>query len=130
MKTHTTLGYQMLFSSSRPLFKMTATIAIQHHEKWNGTGYPNGLKSEEIHIAGRLSAIADVFDALDSQRCYKKNWLLENTLALFKEQRSQHFDPHLIDILFEHWDDFLMLRYQFFNESSSDPLKFIENNKF
>jgi putative two-component system response regulator len=113
MKTHTTLGYQMLLSSTRPLFKMAATIALEHHEKWNGSGYPKGLKAEEIHIAGRVSAVADVFDALDSPRCYKKNWPLENTLALIKDQRGQHFDPELVDVLFANLDDFLKLRNQF-----------------
>jgi putative two-component system response regulator len=113
MKTHATLGYQMLISSSRPLFKMAATIAHQHHEKWNGSGYPIGLKGEEIHIAGRLSAIADVFDALDSKRCYKSNWQLDDTLAFFTEQRGQHFDPTLVDIFFANMDEFLMLRNQF-----------------
>lgn len=122
MKTHAELGYQMLVSSTstRPLFKMAATIAHEHHEKWNGTGYPRGLKGEEIHIAGRLSAIADVFDALDSRRCYKKNWQLEDSLALFKEQRGQHFDPDLVDLLFANMDDFLMLRAQFLSPASDE----------
>jgi putative two-component system response regulator len=113
MKTHAALGYQMLVSSTRPLFKTAATIAHEHHEKWNGTGYPRGLKGEEIHIAGRLSAIADVFDALDSKRCYKTNWQIEDILALIKEQRGQHFDPRLVDLLFEHLDEFLAVRAQF-----------------
>jgi putative two-component system response regulator len=113
MKTHAELGYHMLTSSNRPLFKMAATIAHEHHEKWNGTGYPRGLKGDNIHIAGRLSAVADVFDALDSKRCYKKNWDLEDSLALFKQQRGQHFDPDLIDLLFANLDSFLLLRAQF-----------------
>jgi putative two-component system response regulator len=117
MKTHTTLGYQMLISSNRPLFKMAATIASEHHEKWDGSGYPQALKGEEIHIAGRLSAIADVFDALDSKRCYKKNWAIEDTLAFFKEQRGRHFDPQLVDLLFEHLDEFLEIRQHFIDSN-------------
>jgi putative two-component system response regulator len=113
MKTHAELGHQMLDTSSRPLFKMAATIAHQHHEKWNGKGYPRGLQGEEIHIAGRLSAIADVFDALDSKRCYKNNWALEDSLALLKKERGEHFDPNLIDILFANLDDFLAIREPF-----------------
>jgi putative two-component system response regulator len=113
MKTHATLGYQMLVSSTRPLFKMAATIAHEHHEKWDGTGYPRKLKGEEIHIAGRLSAIADVFDALDNKRCYKDGWQLEESLALLTRERGKHFDPNLIDILFANLDDFLQLRNQF-----------------
>lgn len=120
MKTHAELGYQMLISSNRPLFKMAATIAHEHHEKWNGLGYPRGLKGEEIHIAGRLSAIADVFDALDSRRCYKKNWELKDSLALFKEQRGQHFDPDLVDALFANLDEFLTLRAQFLQPLSDE----------
>lgn len=120
MKAHAELGYQMLVSSTRPLFKMAATIAHEHHEKWNGTGYPRGLKGEEIHIAGRLSAIADVFDALDSRRCYKKNWQLEDSLNLFKEQRGQHFDPELVDLLFANLEGFLAVRNQFML-SGTDP---------
>jgi response regulator RpfG family c-di-GMP phosphodiesterase len=117
MKTHTTLGYQMLISSNRPLFKMAATIASEHHEKWDGSGYPQALKGEEIHIAGRLSAVADVFDALDSKRCYKKNWAIEDTLAFFKEQRGRHFDPQLVDLLFEHLDEFLEIRQHFIDSN-------------
>lgn len=113
MKTHAERGYHMLLSSNRPLFKMAATIAHEHHERWDGSGYPRGLKGEEIHIAGRLSAIADVFDALDSSRCYKKNWDLEDSLALIKEQRGAHFDPKLVDALFANLDEFLGVRTQF-----------------
>jgi putative two-component system response regulator len=113
MKTHTTLGYQMLCYSSRPLFKMAATIAFEHHEKWNGCGYPRGLKEDQIHIAGRLTAIADVFDALDSNRCYKKGWELNAIVNFIKEQRGQHFDPTLVDIFFANLDDFLAIRNQF-----------------
>jgi response regulator RpfG family c-di-GMP phosphodiesterase len=113
MKTHTILGYQMLISSNRPLFKTAATIAHEHHEKWDGSGYPQGLKGEEIHIAGRISAIADVFDALDSKRCYKSKWILEDSLAFFKEQSGRHFDPQLVDLLFANLDEFLTIRKQF-----------------
>lgn len=113
MKTHTTLGYQMLLASSRPLFKTAATIALEHHEKWDGSGYPKGLKGEEIDIVGRITAVADVFDALDSARSYKKGWELAKILAFFKEQRGQHFDPVITDIFFANLDEFLKIRSQF-----------------
>lgn len=113
MKTHTTMGYAMLSSSTRPLFKTAATIALQHHEKWDGSGYPNGLKGEAIDIVGRITAVADVFDALGSSRCYKRGWELENILAFFKEQRGRHFDPKIIDIFFAHLDEFLIIRNNF-----------------
>lgn len=113
MNTHAQLGYEMLKHSSRPLLKTAATVAYEHHEKWDGTGYPNGLKGEEIHIYGRITALADVFDALGSDRIYKKGWDLEQILHLFKEERAKHFDPVLVDIFFEHLDEFLKIRQKF-----------------
>lgn len=113
MDTHAELGYEMLKMSNRSLLKMAATVAYEHHEKWNGTGYPNKLKGEEIHIYGRITALADVFDALGSDRCYKKAWEDDKIFALFKEERGEHFDPRLIDIFFEHLDSFLAIRDTF-----------------
>jgi len=113
MKSHSELGYKMLNVSYRPLLKMAALIAHEHHEKWDGTGYPRGLKGEEISLAGRVTAIADVFDALGNDRCYKKSWPLNDILELFKEQRDKHFDPKLIDLFFAHLDDFLEIRHKY-----------------
>ena len=113
MKKHTTLGFSMLSASNRPLLRMAATIAVEHHEKWNGTGYPYGLVGEKINIAGRIAAIADVFDALGSMRCYKSAWNLPKILDYFREQRGEHFDPALLDLFFEHLDDFLAIRDKF-----------------
>jgi putative two-component system response regulator len=113
MKTHTTVGYTMLSVSHRPLLRMAATIALEHHEKWDGTGYPNGLKGEEITLTGRISAIADVFDALGSARCYKAAWELPAILDYLKQGRGTSFDPRLIDLFFEHLDQFLEIRNKF-----------------
>ena len=110
MKEHSSLGYEMLKHSKRPLLKTAAIVAQQHHEKWDGTGYPNGLKKEEIHIYGRITALADVFDALGSNRVYKKAWSDEKIFALFKEERAKHFDPQLVDIFFDNLDEFLIIR--------------------
>jgi len=110
MDTHAQLGYDMLKASNRPLLKLAATVAYEHHEKYNGKGYPQGLKGEEIHIGGRITALADVFDALGSDRVYKKAWNDERIFNLFKEERGEHFDPNLIDIFFEHLDEFLSIR--------------------
>ncbi len=110
MDTHAKLGFDMLNKSNRPLLKMATTVAYEHHEKWNGKGYPRGLKGEEIHIYGRITALADVFDALGSSRVYKKAWEDERIFKLFKEERGEHFDPKLIDIFFEHLDEFLEVR--------------------
>ena len=113
MKTHSSLGYEMLKSSQRPLLKLAATVAYQHHEKWDGSGYPQGLKGEQIDIAGRITAIADVFDALESHRCYKEAWADEKIFTLFKEEKGKHFDPKLVDIFFENLDEFLKIRDSF-----------------
>jgi len=107
MKTHSELGYQMLSVSQRPLLNMAAIIAHQHHEKWDGSGYPCGLKGEEIHIAGRITAVADVFDALSYERCYKPAWELDRVLRVLKEERGHHFDPDLIDLFFDNLDSFI-----------------------
>ncbi len=113
MNTHAALGYEMLKHSNRPLLKMAAVVANEHHEKWDGTGYPRGLSGENIHIYGRITALADVFDALGSHRVYKKAWDDERIFNLFKEERGKHFDPKLVDIFFEHLDEFLKIRETF-----------------
>lgn len=110
MNTHAALGYEMLKHSNRPLLKMAAIVANEHHEKWDGTGYPKGLKGENIHIYGRITALADV---LGSHRVYKKAWDDERIFNLFKEERGKHFDPKLVDIFFEHLDEFLKIRETF-----------------
>jgi response regulator RpfG family c-di-GMP phosphodiesterase len=113
MKTHAELGYEMLKHSNRPILTASAQIALTHHEKYDGSGYPKGLRGEDIPIFGRITAIADVFDALGHDRCYKKAWELEEILKLFSEQRGQHFDPVLIDLFFENLDKFLEIRNSF-----------------
>jgi len=110
MDTHAQLGYDMLKHSNRSLLKAAATVAYEHHEKWDGTGYPNKLAGEDIHIYGRITALADVFDALGSDRVYKKAWDDEKIFKLFKEERAKHFDPKLIDIFFDNLDQFLEIR--------------------
>ncbi|NWF66622.1 MAG: PAS domain S-box protein [Campylobacterales bacterium] len=113
MKTHATLGYQMLNKSNRPILKTAATIAHEHHEKWNGKGYPRGLSGENIHIYGRITAIADVFDALGSDRCYKKAWEMSDILELFKQEKGEHFDPLLIELFFKNIDKFIAIKNNF-----------------
>jgi len=113
MKDHTRLGWEMLKSSPLEIMKHAASIAYQHHEKWNGKGYPAGLQGERIHIFGRMVAVADVFDALGSDRCYKKSWPLEKVLELMKMERGEHFDPRLIDLFFQNLGDFLTIRERF-----------------
>lgn len=115
MKTHAEIGYEMLKHSERDILKASAIVAYTHHEKWNGTGYPQGTKGSDIHIFGRITAVADVFDALGHDRVYKKAWELERILALFQEERGKHFDPTLIDLFFENLDKFLEVKDKFDN---------------
>ena len=110
MKEHAKLGYEMLKHSNRPLLKMAAIVAYEHHEKWDGTGYPHQKKAEEIHIYGRITALADIFDALGSHRVYKPAWDDEKIFQLFKDEKGKHFDPKLIDIFFDNLDQFLEVR--------------------
>lgn len=110
MKSHTLLGHQLLGSSQRKLLHTAAIISEQHHEKWDGTGYPHGLKGEEIHIFGRITAVADVFDALSAKRVYKPAWELERILSLFREERGKHFDPAIVDVFFEQLPNILEIK--------------------
>ncbi len=104
MKNHTTIGYDLLKDSSKSLLRLAADIAYYHHEHWSGKGYPNGLVGEEIPLASRICAIADVLDALASPRCYKDPWPEVKVREIFEKERNQQFQGELIDILFENWD--------------------------
>ncbi|MGG0642963.1 HD domain-containing phosphohydrolase [Sporosarcina gallistercoris] len=110
MKLHTVIGYNVFRKSDRELLKTAAIIAYEHHERWDGGGYPRGLKQEQIHIYGRITAIADVFDALGSDRVYKKAWPLEDIVAYISGQRGKQFDPTLVDLFLGHLDDFVAIR--------------------
>jgi len=116
MKTHTVIAYNLLKGSSRDLLQSAAYIAHEHHEKWNGKGYPRGLKGEEIHIYGRITAVADVFDALGSDRVYKKAWELDRIINLFREERGEHFDPKLIDVFMEQLPKIIKVRDRYSDE--------------
>ena len=113
MRTHSEIGYNILKDSSRPILRAAAIVAYTHHEKWDGTGYPRAIAGEDIHIFGRITAIADVFDALGSDRVYKKAWELERILALFEEEKGKHFDARLVELFLENLDRFLDIREKF-----------------
>jgi putative two-component system response regulator len=98
MKTHSELGHKIMSKSQSPLFILAAEIALYHHEKWNGSGYPRGLSGEEIPISARIVAIADVFDALTMRRPYKEPWPVSEAMQLIQKESGLHFDPHLVDI--------------------------------
>lgn len=106
MKTHATIGRDILGNSHRPVLKAASIIAYEHHEKYDGTGYPNNVKGDDIHIYGRITAVADVFDALLNQRCYKEAWDIDKVVNHFKEQKDKHFDGKLVSILLDNIDFF------------------------
>jgi CHASE2 domain-containing sensor protein len=101
MRKHPAIGARMLEGSSSPLIRRAETIALTHHERWDGGGYPAGLAGEDIPLEGRICAVCDVFDALLSTRCYKPAWPLEEVLAELARQRGSHFDPELVDVFLE-----------------------------
>lgn len=105
MQTHSFIGASMLSSSKRPLLHLASVIAGTHHERWDGKGYPKGLKGKEIPLAGRICAVADVLDALASPRCYKESWSEEKIRDEFKKQRGLQFEPEIVDVLLENWDE-------------------------
>ncbi|MEH6626423.1 MAG: DUF3369 domain-containing protein [Motiliproteus sp.] len=119
MKTHAQLGHDILQGSGNQLLDIAAEIAVSHHEKWNGSGYPNGLTEEQIPMSGRIVALADVFDAVGSWRCYKKPWPLEDILELLKKGSGEHFDPHLVDLFFDNFDKFMEIRDQYRDDRRS-----------
>lgn len=106
IKSHSQIGYDMLKHSQRDILKAAAIIAHQHHERWDGKGYPQGLKGEEIHIFGRITAIVDVYDALGHDRVYKKAWKNEDIIHLMKEESGFQFDPNLCKIFLKHFHAF------------------------
>jgi len=113
MHDHTIMGFDLLRKSQRQLLQMAAVVAHQHHERWDGSGYPQGLVEDQIHIYGRIVALADVFDALGSARCYKEAWPIDEVVALVKRERGRHFDPDLVDILVGHLPEFLEIKEKY-----------------
>lgn len=107
MMTHAQKGYDVFQNSKRELLQAAAVIAHEHHERWDGRGYPRGLKEDEIHIYGRITAVADVFDALGSDRIYKRAWPLEKILELLRSEAGKQFDPRLVALFLEHLEEFL-----------------------
>lgn len=112
MMNHPAIGYAMLRHSQRDTLVAAGIIAYQHQEKWDGSGYPQGLAAENIHIFGRIVALADVFDALYSPRIYKEAWPLEKVVEWIGEQRGIHFDPQLVDIFLANIDEFVAIYNQ------------------
>jgi putative two-component system response regulator len=116
MKGHAKLGYELLKDSGSEVLRAGAQVAISHHEKFDGTGYPHGLKGNDIPLFGRIVAVADVFDALTSERPYKKAWSLEEACRYLEEGRGKHFDPLCVEALLAEWDLVLDTRQRFQDE--------------
>jgi putative two-component system response regulator len=111
MKTHTTIGGKILSDADEfPVIKAGQIIAMQHHEKWDGSGYPQRLAGTKIHIYGRIVIIADVFDALTSERPYKKEFPLEKAVEIMREGKGAFFDPDLLDLFTENLDAFVRIK--------------------
>lgn len=107
MRGHSELGHKMLCDSEFESMRLAATMALEHHERWDGKGYPYGISKEDISLVGRICAIADVFDSLLDKRVYKEPWDEEKVRSYFTEMRGIQFDPLLSDILLEHFDMFI-----------------------
>jgi len=113
MKDHPSIGYNILHGSKRPILQTAAIISQQHHEKFNGEGYPQGLAGEDIHIFARIVAVADVFDALTHKRCYKEAWSIEEVLKVMNESSGNHFDPNVLKALLDNIDQALAVNNKY-----------------
>ena len=119
MKQHTTIGGKILSGSDSEFIKLAEVIALTHHEKWDGSGYPLGLKGSAIPLAGRITAIADVFDALMSKRPYKEPFSLEKSFAIIQEGKGSHFDPEVVEAFFAVEKEILVIKETFRDEAPS-----------
>jgi len=117
IKLHSTFGYDIFKNSNRQIMQAAAIVAQQHHEHWDGGGYPLGLKGKTIHIFGRITGLADVFDSLTHWRVYKEKWGMTRVLKLIKAQRGLRFDPNLVDIFLENIDAFIEINSRYPNKN-------------
>lgn len=117
MKQHAMTGYSILSGSDSLLIHAAATMALSHHEKFDGSGYPNGLKGEEIPLHGRIVAVADVFDALTSARPYKKAWSIDAAAKFLQDHSPSHFDPKCVDAFFCAWNEMLEIQARYKDEN-------------
>ncbi|MCG6349741.1 HD-GYP domain-containing protein [Vibrio fluvialis] len=113
MQQHPAMGGVIIPDNKSELIRMARRISLTHHEKWDGSGYPAGLKGEEIPLEGRIVAICDVFDALLSTRPYKRPWSMEEVVTYLRDNRGKHFDPQLLDIFIENLANMQLIRRQF-----------------
>ncbi len=112
VKTHAKIGFDMLNNSKREIFQVAAMIAHQHQEKFDGSGYPNGLEGEEIHIYARITTVVDVFDALSCERCYKPAWGIEKIIEYMNTEKGKHFDPKITQIFLDNLAEFIAIQHE------------------
>lgn len=117
IKSHTSIGYEILNKSKRKILKTAAIVAIQHHEYWDGSGYPNGLQGEEIHIFGRIIGLVDVYDAVSCNRSYKKAWTVEKVVEFIEKQKGRQFDPNLVGIFLADIEEFEKIKEIYADEN-------------
>ncbi len=120
MRQHPAYGAEIIGEHDFPLLRMARDIALTHHEKWNGSGYPNGLAGEAIPLAGRIIAVADVFDALTTERPYKQAWSVEDAVQLIDEEAGTHFDPQLVPIMHSALPEFLDIKERYEENATPD----------
>jgi len=129
MKTHSQLGYQALEQAAQDaeysidFLSMAKDIAHYHHEKWDGSGYPEGLSGNQIPISARIMALADVFDALITQRAYKRAFTLEQALLIIDAGRGTHFDPDVVNAFFARQEDFIRIATRHANRETDTPIQ-------
>jgi putative two-component system response regulator len=113
MKRHARAGYDILVGSSSKILQLAALIALRHHERWDGTGYPDQLQGTQIPLAARIAAVSDVFDALISKRPYKRAWTLDEAYTVIKKSAGTHFDPMIVDAFLRNWPEFVEISHRF-----------------
>jgi response regulator RpfG family c-di-GMP phosphodiesterase len=123
MKLHTVIGGKILENSASPILQSGAQIAMSHHEKFDGSGYPFGHKRKQIPLFGRIVAVADVFDALTSERPYKKAWDIDRATSLIRESRGGHFDPDCVDAFFDSFDEVLAIKAHYRDADMPEPVQ-------
>jgi putative two-component system response regulator len=122
MKTHAQIGYQILRVGRSPLLALAAEIALSHHERWDGSGYPSGLVGEAIPESGRIVAVADVFDALTTRRPYKQAWSVEDAAAEILRGAGSHFDPRLVAVFHANLDEFVRIKQRWDERECAEGL--------
>jgi len=129
MKVHAEVGAKLLSETSSNYLNAAKNIALTHHEKWDGTGYPNGLRGEEIPLFGRICAVADVFDALSCERPYKKPWKIEDVILFLKKNSGKHFEPKILNLFLDSMDEVLQIK-NLYNDADVEVVNLLDLKQF